>query len=458
MFVVIQRAPCQAIVLMAIIPVAVRGIAAIQQAVVYRKLFMFNKKQFLIFICCLLSVGLIFLAWLWPATEVKAGSSQNVTGFAWSENIGWVSMNSLNCDANNDGLSDGSPAGCPPSGAISNYGVNIGIDGNFTGFAWSENIGWIQFDPVGPYPASPNYSAQMDTVTGALSGWARALSYGGGWDGWIKLSNVSINTANGNFAGFAWGSDVMGWLSFAGSNYNTRTTFGFNAIPAVGNLAVNQGDYCVYPLHPILSWVFSDADSGDYQDSYNVQIDDDSNVADAPLGDSCLPSPGTCSAGHGASSYTPLISFAYNATYYWRVKVADNRGAWSAFSGNNSFTTPSHAFPNPDFTTASKTNKGEFIQFCATAQVGVCNSDVSLCYNTAGQTISCSGKTFLWAFPLGAQFSTTTSPTSENPKVKIASAGPQTISLTITDEVGACSVSKTVNVSQALPKWRETPP
>ena len=420
---------------------------------------MSSKKQFLIFVGCFLAISAIFLVWFWPAREARAGDSQNVNGFAWSENIGWVSMNSSNCDANNDGLADGAVAGCPLAGvSISNYGVNIDSLGNFSGFAWSENIGWIQFDPVGPYPASPNYSAKMDTATGAVTGWARALSYGGGWDGWLKLDGVSINKTTGNFTGFAWGSDVMGWVSFAGANYAARTSFSFNAIPQVSNLAVNQGDYCVYPLHPTLSWVFSDADSGDYQDSYNVQIDDDSNVVDNPLADSCLSAPGTCSTGHSASSYAPLISFAYNSTYYWRVKAADNHAAWSAFSGNNSFTTPTHAFPNPNFVAASKVNKDEFVQFCSTKQPGTCSQDESLCYNTAGQTISCSGKVFFWVFPAGAQFSTTTSPTSANPKVKLASAGPQTISLTITDEVGGCSISKTVNASQALPKWQETPP
>ncbi|MEK7172921.1 MAG: hypothetical protein AAB740_03015, partial [Patescibacteria group bacterium] len=152
---------------------------------------MSSKKQFLIFVGCFLAISAIFLVWFWPAREARAGDSQNVNGFAWSENIGWISMNSSNCDTNNDGLSDGSVAGCPLAGvSISNYGVNIDSLGNFSGFAWSENIGWIQFDPVGPYPASPNYSAKMDTATGAVTGWARALSYGGGWDGWLKLDGV----------------------------------------------------------------------------------------------------------------------------------------------------------------------------------------------------------------------------------------------------------------------------
>ncbi|MCX6789117.1 MAG: hypothetical protein NTZ42_00695, partial [Candidatus Gribaldobacteria bacterium] len=366
---------------------------------------------------------------------------------------------SLNCDANDNGFSDGLPAGCPPSGTISNYGVNVDSAGNFSGFAWSENIGWIQFDPAGPYPSSPNYSAKMSTTTGALSGWIRALSNGDGWDGWIKLSNVSVNTANGIFFGYAWGNEVVGWLSFNGPNYSVRNIEGFNVAPAVNNLAVNQGDYCSYPLHPTLSWAFSDSNLGDYQDAYNIQIDDDSNVADNPLADTCIPASGTCSTDYGASSYAPLISFAYNSTYYWRVKVADSHLAWSVWSDNNSFTTPAHAFPNPDFAPASaKVSKGEFARFCATAQTGVCSADISLCYNAVGATISCSGKTFLWSFPAGTQFGTSTSPTSENPIVNFVSSGPKSVSLTITDGVGACSISKIINVTQVLPKWQETPP
>jgi hypothetical protein len=35
-----------------------------------------------------------------------------------------------------------------------------------TGYAWSENIGWIDFAPSGPYPATPNYSGKIDLNTG----------------------------------------------------------------------------------------------------------------------------------------------------------------------------------------------------------------------------------------------------------------------------------------------------
>ncbi|MDD5750689.1 MAG: hypothetical protein PHU56_03525 [Candidatus Pacebacteria bacterium] len=419
------------------------------------------------FLPALLFIGVVlltgFLFFRGQPEVAEAGTSQNIIGWAWSGNIGLVSMNSRNCDTDNDGKSEGVPSSCPALDTpIPDYGVNIASNGNFSGYAWSNNIGWIRFDPAGPYPASPAYSVKMDTVTGVISGWARALANGGGWDGWIKLDGLSVNASNGNFSGYAWGSDVIGWLSFSGVNYQTQTTFHFNAAPVVSDLSVEQGDYCSFPLHPILHWVFSDADSagyGDYQDAYNVQIDDDSNVAVAPLADTCLPAPGTCSSGHTASSYAPLISFSYNSTYYWRVKAADNNSAWSSWSAVASFTTPIHAFPDPDFSTVSqKISKDEFVQFCSTLQAGVCASNVSLCYNSSGGTISCSGETFLWTFPSGTQFSTTTSATSENPKVKFSSSGPQTVSLSITDDAGTCSVTKNITVSKPLPKWKEVAP
>lgn len=67
------------------------------------------------------------------APRAEAGAGQNVLGFAWSENIGWISFNNL---------SDGS---------ATSYGVNIsplGVTGtgDLSGHAWSENIGWVSFN------------------------------------------------------------------------------------------------------------------------------------------------------------------------------------------------------------------------------------------------------------------------------------------------------------------------
>jgi hypothetical protein len=46
----------------------------------------------------------------------------NLSGFAWGENVGWINF--------------------APEGA----GVRILGNGRFVGFAWGENIGWVNFD------------------------------------------------------------------------------------------------------------------------------------------------------------------------------------------------------------------------------------------------------------------------------------------------------------------------
>ncbi len=156
-------------------------------------------------------------------TKVEAGASQNVSGFAWSENIGWISLNST---------SDGS---------ATSYGVNISPltgTGIFSGYAWSENVGWITFNS-GELTACPSgtCNAQVDWTSGKVSGWARVLSQTG--DGWIKLggdglswggaactgvsNNANTNRCNygvkissvGVISGYAWSSDSVGWIDFA---------------------------------------------------------------------------------------------------------------------------------------------------------------------------------------------------------------------------------------------------
>jgi len=67
---------------------------------------------------------------------------------------------------------------------------------------------------------------------------------------------VNINPADGSFSGYAWGSDVIGWLSFARPNYNVATTFDFNRAPSAEDLEANQGDYCTPPPHLTLNWNF----------------------------------------------------------------------------------------------------------------------------------------------------------------------------------------------------------
>ena len=169
------------------------------------------------------------------ATHAQSATTTDrmLTGYAWSSNIGWVSFN---CDNAGTCLTD------------NEYKVKLLADGTLSGYAWSSNIGWIKFGGLSGFPGgSGTVAANASLSGGAFHGWARALSAGGGWDGWISLSGKTISspvnfsnapisatyapgaqgtygvTAGGNaLTGYAWGSDVVGWLSFSTPNSSVR--------------------------------------------------------------------------------------------------------------------------------------------------------------------------------------------------------------------------------------------
>jgi|GEM_PF-1809941 len=137
--------------------------------------------------------------WLWGGSDDGAG---NNTG------VGWISVNNTN-----------------QGGAVS-YGLSIPSGtGDISGYAWSENIGWISFNAA-DIAGCPQGSCKAEKIAGNnFKGWARvlgirdALAVGnsGGWQGWISLSGaqygVKINADN-TLAGYGW-SDELGWIDFS---------------------------------------------------------------------------------------------------------------------------------------------------------------------------------------------------------------------------------------------------
>jgi hypothetical protein len=130
-----------------------------------------------------------------------AQTSNDLSGYAWSDNIGWISFKGTN------------------------YGVSFTQStGNMSGYAWSDNIGWISFNAsdVAGCPAAP-CSPSIHNGTGVVTGWAKALSASGGWDGWIQLSgswSPSVSFSSNVASGYSWGSDVVGWVSWSGVGYS----------------------------------------------------------------------------------------------------------------------------------------------------------------------------------------------------------------------------------------------
>lgn len=177
-----------------------------------------KKKKFLVQLLAVIAVAaaLQFIeSPVFNNFRLSLAAADELHGYAWSSNIGWVSMN----------CTDGGVCGS------SNYSVSVdSLTGALSGYGWSSNIGWIDFSPPGPYPAAgPNWSAKIDNPgqpSSGFSGWARALSYNvanGEWDGWIRMSGTAVDgrsysvvVQNGQLSGFAWGGDVVGWLNFNG--------------------------------------------------------------------------------------------------------------------------------------------------------------------------------------------------------------------------------------------------
>ena len=133
--------------------------------------------------------SLILLIGVFYAFSISAGG--NCTGYAWGENVGWINFN-------------------PSQGP----GITV-TDSAVTGYVWGENIGWINFNPTS--------GGITNDGNGNLSGYAWGENVG-----WINFnptgSQVIIDGSTGNFSGYAWGENV-GWISFSCTNCNVNTSW-----------------------------------------------------------------------------------------------------------------------------------------------------------------------------------------------------------------------------------------
>ena len=222
-----------------------------------------------------------------------------------------------------------------------------------------------------------------------------------------------------------------------------------NLSPIATNLTFTPLDYCTYSLPTRLSWNFSDPD-GDDQGYYQVQADNNILFSSPEADSGKVPSV--------SDSYT-ASELSYNiTTYYWRLKVWDDKGADSEWISGPPFPTPPHKYPDPYFTLSpSSPSIDEIAQLCA-VQTGVCSTNPSTCYNAFNNPISCSGQTFLWTLPAEAEFTTTSNAGTENPQIKFTDSGNYEITLEITDNVGSCSITKSIQATLPLPEWEETTP
>jgi len=169
------------------------------------------------------------IGWIWGGMDATGGGN---TG------LGWISLNSRDCDTDGDGVVSGpeqaTHPGCPLGGII-DYGVNVPPVGNgaVTGYGWSENYGWISFNAP-DLTGCPSGGCSAQRVGNTLTGWARILSIrdnganAGGWSGFIKLSSDASDTVPYGititgiiFNGYAY-SDEIGWIDFSAARISLQ--------------------------------------------------------------------------------------------------------------------------------------------------------------------------------------------------------------------------------------------
>ena len=97
------------------------------------------------------------------------GAQGNLSGCAWNDSIGWISFwcGDGNCDGN------GPPEDASSTCASSNYQVTIDASGIFNGYAWNDIEGWISFncaDAGGGDCGDSDYKVETSWRAGKLTG------------------------------------------------------------------------------------------------------------------------------------------------------------------------------------------------------------------------------------------------------------------------------------------------
>ena len=121
-------------------------------------------------------ISILILGILLPIYNAHAGTISSAHRYAWSNNVGYINFENV-----------------------------IVSDSSLSGYAWSTNSGWIKFNPA--------RGGVSNDGSGKLSGFA----WGEGL-GWIDFSLVTVSSTTGRFSGRATG-EVVGIINFDCPNY-----------------------------------------------------------------------------------------------------------------------------------------------------------------------------------------------------------------------------------------------
>jgi len=137
------------------------------------------------------AILIIIVVFFLPSSFVSAGTVLSSYKYAWSNNVGYINFENV-----------------------------VVTDSALSGYAWSANYGWIKFNPA--------QGGVLNDGAGNLSGSAWGANLG-----WIDFSNVSIHGSTGKFSGTATG-ELVGTITFDCPNYcDVRTDWQQTETPPV---------------------------------------------------------------------------------------------------------------------------------------------------------------------------------------------------------------------------------
>ena len=240
--------------------------------------------------------------------------SECLTGYTWNENVGWIKIgdNSSNC-TDNDCCQNGTSKGYENDsnsvdddgdGEVDDWGVNNNGSGNLSGYAWGENIGWLNFD---------------DTSVN-------------------DYSQVVID-GSGNFTNYAWGENV-GWVNMSCDNnsycgtvlYRVKTSWtGGNTAPSFSAGPSDGGSSGTSPTNVGSNVSFSGT-ATDSSDSWKLLL---CSTSTAPTASTSTPA---CAGGSGnlwCVDDTWRASTVESSCTYTATSTAESHDWWAFACDNN---------------------------------------------------------------------------------------------------------------------------
>ena len=255
-----------------------------------------------------------------------------LTGYIWTENAGWIKTGDTSCaggDCCQSGTTkgyenDSNSADNDGDGVADDWGVNNDGSGNLSGYAWGENIGWVNFDDT-----SVNDYNQVIISGGEFTDYAWGENIG-----WVNMN--CANTSSCATVDFAvktsWSSNAAPTvdsinISPSPITLNADTT---KTVTITATITDNDGCEDVFTNGSIVG-VFYDADA----ESDSCTTDDNDcypSLTLTEVGDTCT----------GAGDYTADASvdvpvwFIANPSASWTAKVTATDAA--SASGSNTST------------------------------------------------------------------------------------------------------------------------